>query len=174
MLGVATIDGDVGVVGGQQVERRVPGSLSRRNTRSAGCSARRCSRARGTTTAAAEENAAKRSVPPTAPARWAARSARACSHCGGEGLAVLEQRVGGGREPHVASDRLEERDVELAREGLHLVRDGRRRQPAHLRGGGDRAVARDRLEHAQTPIDHVRSVQDHRFDDSMDADESGR
>jgi hypothetical protein len=35
-------------------------------------------------------------------------------------------------------------------------------------------VSRDGLEHAQTPIDHVPTVQDHRFDVSMDADESRR
>ncbi len=90
---------------------------------------------------------------------------------GGEGLAVGEQGVRGGGEAHAAPDRLEQGDVELAGEGLHLVRDRRRGQPAHLGGGGHGAVPRDGPEHPESSVDHVHNVQDHRFDVSMDVND---
>jgi hypothetical protein len=91
---------------------------------------------------------------------------------GGEGVAVGEQDAGGRGQPDPAPGRLEQDDVELAGQRLHLVRDRGRRQPADPGRRGHGAVPLDRPQDAEPPIDHVGNVQGHRSESWMDVNGS--
>ena len=64
-------------------------------------------------------------------------------------VGVAEQHVRGGRQPHAAPGRLEQRVAELALERGQLLRDRRGREMQRVGRGGERPVVGDGAERSQ-------------------------